>query len=98
MSEPAVHLCYTFTAKEQGGYVLMVSRLQVFDAFLHSFTTYRSLLMRIKGVYDTALDDALASVFDNVHMQADLAMSEPKMVGAWASVHNQSFGTTTCAL
>lgn len=41
-------------------------RLQVFDAFLHSFTTYRSLLMRIKSEYDVALDDALASLYDNV--------------------------------
>ena len=53
---------------------------QVFDAFLHSFTTYRSILMRIKHEYDAALDDALASVYDNVHMRAELASAEEMMV------------------
>ena len=53
---------------------------QVFDAFLHSFTTYRSMLMRIKYEYDAALDDALASVYDNVHMRSELASSEETMV------------------
>lgn len=48
---------------------------QVFDAFLHSFTTYRSLLLRIKHEYDKALDDALASVYDNVLMNAELIAS-----------------------
>lgn len=52
---------------------------QVFDAFLHSFTTYRSLLMRIKHEYDNALDDALASVYDNIHMRSELASSEEMM-------------------
>ena len=52
---------------------------QVFDAFLHSFTTYRTLLMRIKHEYDGALDDALAAVYDNVHMRAELAGSEEMM-------------------
>lgn len=52
---------------------------QVFDAFLHSFTTYRSLLMRIKHEYDGALDDALAAVYDSVHMKAELAGSEETM-------------------
>ncbi len=55
---------------------------QVFDAFLHSFTTYRSILMRIKNEYDAALDDALASVYDNVHMRAELAAAEEMMVSA----------------
>lgn len=52
---------------------------QVFDAFLHSFTTYRSILMRIKHEYDGALDDALAAVYDNVHMRAELAGAEEMM-------------------
>jgi len=55
---------------------------QVFDAFLHSFTTYRSLLLRIKHEYDVALDDALASVYDNVHMRAELAVSEERLDAA----------------
>lgn len=59
---------------------LLSARAQVFDGFLHSFTTYRSLLTRIKGEYDRALDDALKSVFDHVHMQAELAASQEAMV------------------
>ena len=53
---------------------------QVFDAFLHSFTTYRSVLSRIKNEYDAALDDALASIYDNVHMRAEMASAEEMMV------------------
>ncbi|KAF5834784.1 flagellar associated protein [Dunaliella salina] len=52
---------------------------QVFDAFLHSFTTYRSLLTRIKNEYDRSLDDALRSVFDNVHMQAELTTAQEQL-------------------
>lgn len=55
---------------------------QVFDAFLHSFTTYRSLLLRIKQEYDVALDDALASLYDNVHMKAELAVVQERLVAA----------------
>ncbi|GIL71982.1 hypothetical protein Vretimale_589 [Volvox reticuliferus] len=55
---------------------------QVFDAFLHSFTTYRSLLLRIKQEYDVALDDALASLYDNVHMKAELAVVDERMSSA----------------
>lgn len=54
----------------------------MFDAFLHSFTTYRSLLLRIKQEYDVALDDALASLYDNVHMAAELAVVQERMVRA----------------
>ncbi|KAJ9528271.1 hypothetical protein QJQ45_014241, partial [Haematococcus lacustris] len=52
---------------------------QVFDAFLHSFSTYRSLLLRIKAVYDAALDDALASIYDSVHMRGELAIAEERL-------------------
>lgn len=54
--------------------------VQAFDAFLQSFTTYRSILMRVKHEYDAALDDALASVYDNVHMRAELAAVDEMMV------------------
>lgn len=30
--------------------------------------------------YDIALDDALASVYDNVHMRAELAVAEERLV------------------
>jgi hypothetical protein len=36
--------------------------------------------MRIKHEYDEALDDALASVYDNVHMRAELSAAEEMMV------------------
>mmetsp|Transcript_2185 Transcript_2185/g.3296 ORF Transcript_2185/g.3296 Transcript_2185/m.3296 type:complete len:272 (-) Transcript_2185:298-1113(-) len=55
---------------------------QVFDAFLHSFTTYRSLLLRVKQEYDVALDDALASLYDNVHMKAELEVRQERMEAA----------------
>jgi hypothetical protein len=53
---------------------------EVFDAFMHSFTTYRDVLGRIKTVYDVALDDALAAAFDNAHIKAELAMADKRMV------------------
>lgn len=42
---------------------------QAFEAFIHSFTTYRPLLLRIKAQYDAALDDALESMQENIHMR-----------------------------
>lgn len=57
-----------------------VCNTQVFDAFLHSFTTYRPLLMRVKSEYDAALDDALSSLYDNVHMKAQLAAFQKRLV------------------
>ncbi len=50
---------------------------------LHSFTTYRSLLLRIKQEYDVALDDGLSSLYDNVHMKAELAVVDERMVRRW---------------
>lgn len=77
----------------------------MFDAFLHSFTTYRSLLLRIKQEYDVALDDALASLYDNVHMKAELAVVDERMVrGAvwrgWLTGRSwvPSFGVCCCSL
>ncbi|KAL3144005.1 hypothetical protein ABBQ32_003813 [Trebouxia sp. C0010 RCD-2024] len=46
---------------------------QVFEAFIHSFTTYRPLLLKIRGAYEEALQDALACQADNIHMKAQLA-------------------------
>lgn len=53
---------------------------QTFEAFIHSFTTYRPLLMKIKRAYDTALVDALQMLHDNVHMRAELAAQEQRQV------------------
>lgn len=52
---------------------------QAFDAFINSFTTYRSLLMKVKREYDLALDDALASLYDNYNLRAQLDASEEIM-------------------
>lgn len=72
---------------------------QVFDAFLHSFTTYRSLLLRIKHEYDKGLDDALASVYDNVLMNAELVASAQRQETALheAEVQAQQFNAAMFA-
>uniref|UniRef100_A0A7S1T9R7 Translin-associated factor X-interacting protein 1 N-terminal domain-containing protein n=1 Tax=Tetraselmis chuii TaxID=63592 RepID=A0A7S1T9R7_9CHLO len=51
---------------------------QAFEAFIHSFTTYRPLLLRIKSQYDAALDDALESAQENIHMRAELTVVEQR--------------------
>eukprot|EP00873_Tetraselmis_striata_P044925 jgi/Tetstr1/465189/TSEL_000861.t1 len=51
---------------------------QAFEAFIHSFTTYRPLLLRIKAQYDAALDDALESMQENIHMRAELTVVEQR--------------------
>ena len=46
---------------------------QVFEAFIHSFTTYRPLLLKVRQAFEEALEDALSSQADNIHMKAQLA-------------------------
>ena len=53
---------------------------QVFEAFIHSFTTYRPLLLGIKEAYEEALQDALASQAENIHMKAQLAVLQQRKV------------------
>uniref|UniRef100_A0A061S9K7 Flagellar associated protein n=2 Tax=Tetraselmis sp. GSL018 TaxID=582737 RepID=A0A061S9K7_9CHLO len=53
---------------------------QAFEAFIHSFTTYRPLLLRIKAQYDAALEDALQSSQEHVHMKAELAVVEQRRI------------------
>eukprot|EP00951_Prasinocladus_malaysianus_P004382 scaffold30748_cov43-Prasinocladus_malaysianus.AAC.5 len=55
---------------------------QAFEAFIHSFTTYRPLLLRIKAQYDVALEDALESAHENVHMKSELAVIEQRRLRA----------------
>lgn len=50
----------------------------VLEAFIQSFTTYRPLLMKVKGEYDRALDAALRSEHENIHMRAELAALEQR--------------------
>ena len=54
---------------------------QVFEAFIHSFTTYRPLLLKIRGAYEEALQDALNSQADNIHMKAQLAALNQRKAG-----------------
>ena len=54
---------------------------QVFEAFIHSFTTYRPLLLKIWGAYEEALQDALNSQADNIHMKAQLAALHQRKAG-----------------
>jgi hypothetical protein len=63
-----------------------LDEVQVFEAFLASFTTYRSHLGRAKAAYDIALDDALSSTYDNAHMKADLDQAKTKLVRGCSSV------------
>lgn len=45
-------------------------------------TTYKPLLLRIKQVYETALQDAMASACDHVKLQMDLSAMPHKHVGS----------------
>ena len=49
---------------------------QVFEALVSTMTTYKPILSKIKVEYDAALEDALRSSYDNIHMRASLAVSE----------------------
>ena len=63
-----------------GAGLVLDAHRQVFEAFIHSFTTYRPLLLGIKGAYEEALQDALASQADNIHMKAQLAVLHQRKV------------------
>ena len=60
---------------------------QVFEAFIHSFTTYRPLLLKIRGAYEEALQDALNSQADNIHMKAQLAALHHRKAGLLAELY-----------
>lgn len=63
---------------------------QVFDAFLHSFTTYRPLLSKVKRVYDNALEDALDSIERNISMRAELAEVEMKLAAVTEAARSEA--------
>jgi hypothetical protein len=66
-----------------GGALALDAHRRVFEAFLQSaVTTYRPLLLRIKGAYDAALRDALASVHDCGVLQGELAEAPGLMVSS----------------
>ncbi len=60
---------------------------QVFEAFIHSFTTYRPLLLKVRAAYEEALQDALTSQADNIHMKAQLAVLHQRKVSISGLTH-----------
>ena len=60
---------------------------QVFEAFIHSFTTYRPLLLKVRAAYEEALQDGLTSQADNIHMKAQLAVLHQRKVSISGLTH-----------
>lgn len=68
---------------EGGGYdpngsLTLEAYRQTFEAFINAFSTYRPLLTRVKDHYDRALDQALRSEHENVHLRSELAALEQR--------------------
>jgi hypothetical protein len=66
---------------DRGGYdpngtLTLEAYRQTFEAFINAFSTYRPLLTRVKDHYDRALDQALRSEHENVHLRSELAAME----------------------
>jgi hypothetical protein len=49
---------------------------QVFDILINSMTTYKPVLQRIRKNYDTALESAMKSSFDNMHLRTEVGLAE----------------------
>eukprot|EP00892_Ulva_mutabilis_P010516 jgi/Ulvmu1/7837/UM004_0067.1 len=49
---------------------------QVFEILINAMTTYKPLLKRIKRQYDWALEDAMKSSFENIHLKSEVAAAE----------------------
>lgn len=67
--------------------------LQIFDMFISSMTTYRPLLLRIKQAYEAALEDAVASAYDHVHLHTELSLMPHRHVGSTCMEHNTHIST-----
>lgn len=52
---------------------------QTFESLVHSMTTYKPILDAIKGVYDSAVEDALRVSYENIQMRAALAVSDARL-------------------
>lgn len=61
---------------DPSGTLTLEAYRQTFEAFINAFSTYRPLLTRVKEQYDRALDQALRSEHENVHLRSELAAME----------------------
>lgn len=61
---------------DPNGTLTLEAYRQTFEAFINAFSTYRPLLTRVKDHYDRALDQALRSEHENVHLRSELAALE----------------------
>ena len=61
---------------DPNGTLTLEAYRQTFEAFINAFSTYRPLLTRVKDHYDRALDQALRSEHENVHLRSELATME----------------------
>jgi hypothetical protein len=52
---------------------------QVFEVLINSMTTYKPILRKIKKQYDMAVEDALKTFFENIHMRSEVSMAEATM-------------------
>lgn len=55
---------------------------QVFETLINSMTTYKPVLQRIRNQYDTALDEALKTTYEHIHMRAEIAIADSKQARA----------------
>jgi hypothetical protein len=51
---------------------------QVFETLINSMTTYKPVLQRIRKQYDIALDEALKTTYEHIHMRAEIACADSK--------------------
>lgn len=51
---------------------------QVFDILINSMTTYKPILRQIRKHYDAALENAVKTSFDNMHLRSEISIAESK--------------------
>ena len=61
------------------GVVAANPNMQVFEILVNAMTTYKPLLKRIKRQYDRALEDAMKSSFENIHLKSEFAAAESNL-------------------
>lgn len=88
-----MHLCRLQAAYDQqdrsslaSANLVLDAHRQVFEAFIHSFTTYRPLLLKVRAAFEEALQDALSSQADNIHMKAQLAVLHQCKVSLYSAL------------
>ena len=66
----------------QSGWAASMLRLdvyrQVFDILINSMTTYKPVLRKIRKYYDTSLENAVKTSFDNMHLRSEISLAESK--------------------